>query len=68
MLLLEAKKAAGEWRTGSLMPNPQFLMACAQCPASWLMATWMIAPRGRSASVEEHKGGGYLGASCGHGS
>ena len=46
VLLLEAKKAAGEWRTGSLVPNPPFLMeAWARSQASWTMATWMIPPR-----------------------
>ena len=43
VLLLEAKKAAGEWRTGSLMPNPPFLMeVCTRSRASWVKTTWMI--------------------------
>ena len=45
-LLLEDKKAAGVWRTGSLMPNPPFKMeACAWSHAPGVMATWMIPRR-----------------------
>ena len=45
-LLLEAKKAAREWRTGSLMPKLPFLVdGCAREQASWVMASWMTSPR-----------------------
>ena len=46
VLLLEAKKAVGEWRTGSLKPKPPVLVeACARSHASSVMGTWMIPPR-----------------------
>ena len=41
--LLQRRKAAWEWRKGSLMLNPPFLMeAWARSQASWMMTTWMI--------------------------
>ena len=45
VLLLEARKAAGEWRMGSRMPNTLFLVDTkARSEDSWVMGAWMIRP------------------------